>query len=74
MWSLIHIPGWVLFLVVILAIVGLKNLIGGDSGQEYKTELTEVGKVALTILSALGIMFALAVVLLLIVVIQQGVR
>ena len=74
MWSLIHIPGWALFLVVILAIIGLKNLIGGDSGQEYKTELTEVGKVALTILSALGIMFALAVVLLLIVVIQQGVR
>jgi hypothetical protein len=63
-----------LLVVVILAIVGLKNLIGGDSGQEYKTELTEVGKVALTILSALGIMFALAVVILLIVVIQQGVR
>lgn len=74
MWSLIHIPGWMLLVVVILAIVGLKNLIGGDSGQEYKTELTEVGKVALTILSALGIMFALAVVILLIVVIQQGVR
>jgi hypothetical protein len=74
MWSLIHIPGWALFLVVILAIIGLKNLIGGDSGQEYKTELTEVGKVALTILVALGIMFALALVILLIVVIQQGVR
>ena len=73
MWSLIHIPGWALFLVVILAIIGLKNLIGGDSGQEYKTELTEVGKVALTILVALGIMFALALVILLIVVIQQGV-
>ena len=72
MWSLIHIPGWALFLVVILAIIGLKNLIGGDSGQEYKTELTEVGKVALTILVALGIMFALALVILLIVVIQQG--
>ncbi len=74
MWSLIHIPGWMLLAVVILAIIGLKNLIGGGSGQEYRTELTEVGKVALTILSALGIMFALAVVLLLIVVIQQGVR
>jgi len=74
MWSLIHIPGWMLLAVVILAIIGLKNLVGGDSGQEYRTELTEVGKVALTILSALGIMFALAVVLLLIVVIQQGVR
>jgi len=74
MWSLIHIPGWVLFLVVVLVIIGLKSLVGGDSGQEYKTELTEVGKVALTILLALGIMFALAVVLLLIVVIQQGVR
>lgn len=73
MWSLIHIPGWVLFLVVVLVIIGLKSLVG-DSGQEYRTELTEVGKVALTILSALGIMFALAVVLLLIVVIQQGVR
>ena len=74
MWSLIHIPGVVVLAVVILAIIGLKNLVGGDSGQEYRTELTEVGKVALTILVALGIMFALAVVLLLIVVIQQGVR
>lgn len=74
MWSLIHIPGWMLLAVVILAIIGLKSLVGGGSSQEYKTELTEVGKVALTILSALGIMFALAVVLLLIVVIQQGVR
>ena len=74
MWSLIHIPGWMLLAVVILAIIGLKNLIGGGSGQEYRTELTEVGKVALTILSALGIMFALAMVILLIVVIQQGVR
>lgn len=73
MWSLIHIPGWVLLVVVILAIVGLKNLIEGDSDQKYRTEITEVGKVALTILSALGIMFALAMVLLLIVIIQ-GVR
>jgi len=74
MWSLIHIPGWMLLVVVILAIIGLKNLVGGGSGQEYRTELTEVGKVALTILSALGIMFALVLVILLIVVIQQGVR
>lgn len=74
MWSLIHIPGWILLAVVILAIIGLKSLVGGGSGQEYKTELTELGKVALIILSALGIMFALAIVLLLIVVIQQGVR
>ncbi len=74
MWSLIHIPGWVLLVVVILAIVGLKNLIEGDSDQKYRTEITEVGKVALTILSALGIMFALALVILMIVVIQQGVR
>lgn len=73
MWSLIHIPGWMLLVVVILAIVGLKNLIEGDSDQKYRTEITEVGKVALTILSALGIMFALAMVLLLIVIIQ-GVR
>ena len=73
MWSLIHIPGWMLLAVVILAIIGLKNLIEGDSDQKYRTEITEVGKVALTILSALGIMFALAMVLLLIVIIQ-GVR
>ena len=74
MWSLIHIPGWILLAVVILAIIGLKSLVGGGSGQEYKTELTEVGKVALTILVALGTMFALALVILLIIVIQQGTR
>lgn len=72
MWSLIHIPGWLLLVVVVLAIIGLKSLVG-DSGQEYRTEITEVGKVALTILVALGVMFALALVILLIVIIQ-GVR
>ncbi len=74
MWSLIHIPGVVVLVILFLAVVGLKSLISNGDSQEYRTELTEVGKVALTILSALGIMFALAVVLLLIVVIQQGVR
>ncbi len=73
MWSLIHIPGWVLLAIIVLAVVGLKSLTKGDS-QEYRTELTEVGKVALTILAALGVMFALTLVILLIVVIQQGVR
>lgn len=71
MWSLIHIPGVAVLVILFLAVVGLKSLISNGDSQEYRTELTEVGKVALTILSALGIMFALAVVLLLIVVIQQ---
>ncbi len=74
MWSLIHIPGVVVLVILFLAVVGLKSLISNGDSQEYRTELTEVGKVALTILVALGIMFALALVILLIVVIQQGVR
>ena len=73
MWSLIHIPGVVVLVILFLAVVGLKSLISNGDSQEYRTELTEVGKVALTILVALGIMFALALVILLIVVIQQGV-
>lgn len=71
MWSLIHIPGWMLLAVVILAIIWLKNLIGGGSGQEYRTELTEVGKVALTILAALGAMLALALLLVFILVLLK---
>ncbi len=74
MWSLIHIPGVVVLVILFLAVVGLKSLISNGDSQEYRTELTEVGKVALTILVALGIMFALAVVLLLIVVMQEGAR
>ena len=71
MWSLIHIPGWILLAVVILAIIGLKSLVGGGSGQEYKTELTELGKVALTILAALGAMLALALLLIFILVLLK---
>jgi hypothetical protein len=60
--------------IIGLAVVGLKSLYTNGDSQEYRTELTELGKIALIILSALGIMFALALVILLIVVIQQGVR
>ncbi len=74
MWALIHIPGTAILIIIFLAVIGLKSLINKGDSQEYRTELTEVGKVALTILAALGVMFALALVILLIVAIQQGVR
>ena len=76
MWIAAKIPVGFVMLVIFLAVVGARKILSDINPEKsnYRTELTLFGKVALGFLFGISILFALALVILLIVVIQQGVR
>lgn len=76
MWLAAKIPVGFVMLVIFLAVVGARKILSDITPEEsnYRTEWTIFGKVALGFLFGISILFALALVILLIVVIQQGVR
>lgn len=74
MWIAAKIPFGLVLLVIILAVVGAKKILGDVSPEEsgYRTEWTVFGKIVLGFLFGVSILFALALLLVFVVVVLRS--
>ena len=74
MWIAAKIPVGLVLLVIFLAIVGAKKILSDitPEGSNYRTELTLFGKIVLGFLFGISILFALALLLLFVVVVLRS--
>jgi len=74
MWIAAKLPFGFVLLVIFLAVVGAKKILGDISPEEdgYRTELTTFSKVVLGFLFGVSILFATALLLLFVVVLLRA--
>jgi hypothetical protein len=74
MWVAAKIPIGFVLLVIFLAVVGARKILSDITPEEsnYRTELTLFGKITLGFLFGISILFALALLLLFVVVVLRA--